>query len=80
MVNINFVSLCTMKQLGREEDGLWKDTVPEPHHTHHTMGEANQVHMYTSLVLAYLNLCRILKRIPMYLHFNFTLHTARKQI
>lgn len=32
-----------MKQLGREEDSLWKDTVPEPHHTHHAVGETYQV-------------------------------------
>lgn len=36
-----------MKQLGREEDCFWKDSVPEPHHTYYTMGETHQVHLHT---------------------------------
>lgn len=34
-----------MKKLGREKDSFWKDTVPEPHHTDHAMGEADKVHL-----------------------------------
>lgn len=37
------VCVCFCCQLGGEENCVWTDPVLEPHHTHHTVGEANQV-------------------------------------
>lgn len=37
------VCVCFCCQLGGEEDSVWTDPVLEPHHTHHTVGEAYQV-------------------------------------
>lgn len=39
-------AFSVIKQVGREEDSFWKDTVPEPHHTYHAMGETYPVHTY----------------------------------
>lgn len=37
------LTVVSMFQLGGEEDGVWANPVLEPHHTHHTVGEAHQV-------------------------------------
>lgn len=37
------VSVCFGCQLGGEENCVWTDPVLEPHHTHYTVGEADQV-------------------------------------
>jgi len=42
------VLLC---QLGGEEDGVRADPILEPHHTHHTVGEADQVRSKTCWLL-----------------------------
>lgn len=58
------------EKLGREEDGFWKDTVPEPHHTDHTMGEAYKVHLCNSTL--FIVVSRGARRET---HPNFTCYT-----
>lgn len=42
------VCVCFCCQLGGEEDRVWPNPVLEPHHTHHAVGEADQVSAHYS--------------------------------
>lgn len=37
------VTMFVITQVGGEEDGFGKDTVPEPYHTNNTVGKAHKV-------------------------------------
>lgn len=43
---ILFTYMFVVKQLGREKNSFWKDTIPEPHHTYHAMGKTYKVHLH----------------------------------